>query len=84
MQKQGDQQALYEKLKQSTQSLFFKRYTAMGIKEGLFSDSAGALGKLHDTLVEAAYPELIGRNIIPLCQQLRLWSVFRLKTDAVA
>src|SRR4030066_2213500 len=36
----------------------------MGVREGLFSDAAGALGRLHDTLVQAAYPEMISRNII--------------------
>jgi hypothetical protein len=38
---------------------FLKRYCEAGIKEGLFSDSISALGRLHDTLVQAAYPEMI-------------------------
>ncbi len=84
MQKQDEQRALYEKLKQSTTSPFFKRYTAMGIREGLFSDSAGALGKLHDTLVEAAYPELIGRNIINVMPTSEALERFPLDADAVA
>jgi len=43
---------------------FLKRYCEVGVKEGLFSDSVSALGRLHDTLVQAAYPEMIGRGII--------------------
>jgi len=84
MQKQGEQRILYEKLKQSNTSPWFKRYTAVGIKEGLFSDSAGALGKLHDTLVEAAYPELIGRIIINVMPTSEALERFPLDVDAVA
>lgn len=43
---------------------FLKRYCEVGVKEGLFSDTASALGRMHDTLVQAAYPEMIGRGII--------------------
>jgi HK97 family phage major capsid protein len=84
MQKQDEQRALYEKLKQSTSSAFFQRYIAMGIKQGLFSDGAGALGKMHDTLVEAAYPELIGRNIINVMPTTEEMERFPLDVDAVA
>lgn len=42
----------------------FKRYLEVGVKEGLFSDMAGALGKMQSRLVKCAYPELIGRKII--------------------
>lgn len=84
MQKQGEQRALYEQLKTKTESPFFKRYIAMGIKEGLFSDAASALGKMHDALVEAAYPELIGRNIINVKPTSEAMERFPLDTDAVA
>jgi hypothetical protein len=84
MQKQDDQRILYEKLKQQTESPFFKRYVQMGIKEGLFSDSAAALGKMHDSLVQAAFPELIGRNIINVMPTGEAMERFPLDVDAVA
>jgi len=34
------------------------------MREALLSDAAGALGKMHDVVVEAAKPALIGREII--------------------
>jgi hypothetical protein len=40
------------------------QYCRLGMKESIFSDMAGALGKIHDTVVEAATPKLIARNII--------------------
>ncbi len=63
---------------------FLKRYTEVGVKEGLFSDSAGALGKMHDTMVQAAYPELIGRNIIDVMPTSESNERFPLDVDAVA
>jgi hypothetical protein len=49
MAKPNDQREVYEKLKLKTEHPFLKRYVAMGVKEGLFSDSTGALGRMHDT-----------------------------------
>jgi len=43
---------------------FFQRYTQKGIQEGVLSDQAQALGRMHDVVVEAAKPALIGREII--------------------
>ena len=44
---QGSTRQIYEGLKPKMSSHpFMKRYTEMGIKEGLFSDSTGALGPL--------------------------------------
>jgi hypothetical protein len=54
-----EQRQAYEQLKQRTEHPFFKRYVQMGVKEGLFSDMVGALGRMHDTLVQSAWPELI-------------------------
>lgn len=34
------------------------------LKEGILSDIAGALGKMHDVVVEAAKPNLIGRELV--------------------
>jgi len=65
MQKDGEAKHLYEELRtKAVAHPFFKRYCEVGVKEGLFSDMIGALGRMHDTLVEAAYPEMIGRNIM--------------------
>ncbi len=63
---------------------FLKRYCEVGIKEGLFSDSAQALGRLHDTLVEAAYPEMIGRDIITVMPTTEPMERFPLDEKAVA
>jgi HK97 family phage major capsid protein len=84
MAKPNDQHEVYEKLKLKTEHPFLKRYAAMGIKEGLFSDMTGALGRMHDTLVQAAYPELIGRNIINVKPTSETMERFPLDVDAVA
>jgi HK97 family phage major capsid protein len=84
MQKHGEQREIYEKLKQSNTSPFLKRYATLGVKEGLFSDTVGALGKMHDTLVEAAYPEQIGRNIINVMPTNEPLERFPLDSTAVA
>jgi len=39
-------------------------FTQRYLKEGLFSDMAGALGAMHKQVVEAAKPNLIGREMI--------------------
>ncbi len=84
MEKPNDQRELYEKLKLKTDHPFMKRYVQMGIKENLFSDMTGALGRMHDTLVQAAFPELIGRNIITVMPTTEPMERFPLDTDAVA
>jgi hypothetical protein len=63
---------------------FMKRYAEVGIKEGLFSDSIGALGKMHDTLVQAAQPNLIGRSIINVLPTTEQMERFPLDEEAVA
>ncbi|MCW4006166.1 MAG: phage major capsid protein [Candidatus Bathyarchaeota archaeon] len=63
---------------------FLKRYCEVGVKEGLFSDSIGALGRLHDTLVQAAYPEMIGRSIITVMPTTEAMERFPLDEKAVA
>ncbi len=84
MAKSCDQREVYEKLKLKTEHPFMKRYVTMGIKEGLFSDVTGALGTMHDTLVQAAFPELIGRNIITVMPTSETMERFPLDTEAVA
>ncbi len=63
MAKQGDQREVYEKIKQKVDHPFLKRYVQMGVKEGFFSDMVNALGIMHDTMIDAAWPELIGRSV---------------------
>jgi hypothetical protein len=63
---------------------FLKRYCEAGLKERLFSDMAGALGRMHDTLVEAANPEMIGRDINTVRPTTETMERFPLDEKAVA
>jgi hypothetical protein len=63
---------------------FLRRYCDVGVKEGLFGDTTGALGRMHDTLVEAAYPEMIGRDIINVNLTKETMERFPLDEKAVA
>ncbi len=84
MQKNSEQKQVYEQLKQKAEHPFVKRYVQMGIKEGFFSDMASALGRMHDTLVPAAWPALIGRSIINVMPTTEAMERFPLDSDAVA
>ena len=85
MARDSEEKELYEKLKEKAASHpFVKRYCAAGIKEGFFSDMTGALGRMHDTLVEAAWPELIGRNVINVRPTTEVLERFPLDVGAVA
>jgi HK97 family phage major capsid protein len=85
MAKDTEHKQIYEKLKEKAETHpFFKRYFEVGVKEGLFSDMVGAIGRMHDTLVEAAYPELIGRSIITVRQTTEPLERFPLDEKAVA
>ena len=85
MQQDGEFRLLVEGLKRkATVHPFFKRYTEVGVREGLFSDMIGAIGKMYDTLVECAYPELIGRNIITVRPTTESMERFPLDAKAVA
>ncbi len=82
---EGSTRQIYEALKPKMSSHpFMKRYTETGIKEGLFSDSTGALGKMHDTLVAVALPNCIGRSIINVLPTTEAMERFPLDTDAIA
>jgi HK97 family phage major capsid protein len=72
-----------QKIKANTHP-FLKRYCEMGVKEGLFSDSAGAIGRLHDTIVQAAYPDMIGRDIINVLPTTEALERFPLDQKAIA
>jgi len=85
MKKDNEHKQFYESLKEKAVSHpFFKRYAEIGVREGLFSDMVGALGRMHDTLVEAAFPELIGRNIINVRPTTETMERFPLDVKGVA
>jgi hypothetical protein len=85
MQKNNEQKQVYEQLKTKVeQNPFLKRYVALGVKEGFFSDSANALGHMHDIVVDAAWPEMIGRNIINVMPTSEALERFPLDGGAVA
>jgi HK97 family phage major capsid protein len=84
MAKPSEQREIYEKLSQRSDQPFFKRYAQVGVKEGFFSDMAGALGRMHDTLVPAAWPAMIGRQIIDVRPTSEAMERFPIDAGAVA
>jgi len=85
MQKDNDQKHAYEELKRKAETNpFLKRYVHMGVKEGLFSDSANPLGLMHDTMVDAAWSEQIGRSLINVKPTSEALERFPLDEGAVA
>ncbi|HEY4674718.1 MAG TPA: phage major capsid protein [Candidatus Bathyarchaeia archaeon] len=85
MQRDGEFKQSMESLRQKAfVHPFLKRYCDVGVREGLFSDMANALGRMHDTLVEAAYPEMIGRNITTVRTTTETMERFPLDEKAVA
>ena len=51
-------------LEKAKSNPFISRYQSQLMKEGILSDMAGALGRMHDVVIDAAKPALIGREII--------------------
>jgi HK97 family phage major capsid protein len=85
MQKDGEFKEHVEDLRHKADvHPFLKRYCEAGVREGLFSDAVGAIGRLHDTLVQAAYPEMIGRGIITVRPTTQAMERFPLDEKAVA
>ena len=85
MQKDGEFKEHIENLRHKANvHPFLKRYCEVGVREGLFSDAVGAIGRLHDTLVQAAYPEMIGRSIITVRPTTEAMERFPLDEKAVA
>jgi HK97 family phage major capsid protein len=85
MQKDGEFKEHVETLRhKATVHPFLKRYCEVGVREGLFSDAVSAIGRLHDTLVQAAYPEMIGRGIITVRPTTEAMERFPLDEKAVA
>jgi len=54
------QASLSERIELARRNPFYQRV----MKEALISDMAGALGRMHDVVIEAAKPALIGREMI--------------------
>jgi HK97 family phage major capsid protein len=85
IQRDGEFKQQMENLRHKTSvHPFLKRYCERGVREGFFSDASGALGRLHDTLVQAAYPEMIGRSIITVMPTSEAMERFPLDEKAVA
>jgi len=85
MQKDGEFKEHIENLRHKANvHPFLKRYCEVGVREGLFSDAVSAIGRLHDTLVQAAYPEMIGRGIITVRPTTEAMERFPLDEKAVA
>jgi HK97 family phage major capsid protein len=85
MQKDGEFKEHVENLRHKANvHPFLKRYCEIGVREGLFSDAVSAIGRLHDTLVQAAYPEMIGRGIITVRPTTEAMERFPLDEKAVA
>jgi HK97 family phage major capsid protein len=85
MQRDGEFKEHIENLRHKTSvHPFLKRYCEVGVREGLFSDTVSALGRLHDTLVQAAYPEMIGRGVITVRPTTEAMERFPLDEKAVA
>ncbi|RJS82629.1 hypothetical protein CW707_00405, partial [Candidatus Bathyarchaeota archaeon] len=85
MQKDGEFKEHVESLRhKAAVHPFLRRYCEVGVKEGFFSDVISALGRMHDTLVQAAYPEMIGRNIITVRPTTETMERFPLDEKAVA
>jgi HK97 family phage major capsid protein len=85
MQKDGEFKEHVEDLRHKADvHPFLKRYCEAGVREGLFSDAVGAIGRLHDTLVQAAYPEMIGRGVITVRPTTQAMERFPLDEKAVA
>ena len=57
-----------EMRKRIEENLFCQRYRDLGVKECLFSDMVAAVGHLKQQIVQLAYPEFIGREIITVEQ----------------
>jgi HK97 family phage major capsid protein len=63
---------------------FLKRYCEVAVRERLFSDATGALGHMHDTLVQAANPEMTGRDTISVMPTTETMERFPLDEKAIA
>jgi len=81
----GDYKKEFEQKTQlASQNPFCKNYLKLGLREGLLSDMAGALGKIHDTVVRAAIPNFMAREIIDVRTTTEALERFPLEKESVA
>jgi len=81
----GDYKKEFEQKTQlACQNPFCKNYLRLGLREGLLSDMAGALGKIHDTVVRAAIPNFMAREIIDVRTTTEALERFPLEKESVA
>ena len=81
------QKEIEQSAQRAAGNAFVNQYCKLGMKEGLFSDMAGALGAMHDIVVEAAKPNLIARQIIdtrPTTEALERFTKAKKSTAYVA
>jgi len=63
---------------------FCHQYMKQGMKEGILSDMAGALGAIHDQVVRAAIPNFIAREIVDVRTTTETLERFPLEKESVA
>jgi len=57
-----------KEISQSSQKAMANPFFQRVMKEALLSDSSLALGKVHDAVIEAALPELVGRELVQIIE----------------
>jgi len=81
----GDYKKEFEQKTQlACRNPFCKNYLKLGLREGILSDMAGALGKIHDTVVRAAIPNFMAREIIDVRTTTEALERFPLEKESVA
>jgi len=81
----GDYKKEFEQKTQlACQNPFCKNYLKLGLREGILSDMAGALGKIHDTVIQAAIPNFMAREIIDVRTTTEALERFPLEKESVA
>jgi len=81
----GDYKKEFEqKVQLAYQNPFCRNYLKVGLREGILSDMAGALGKIHDTVVRAAIPNFIAREVIDVRTTTEALERFPLEKESVA
>jgi len=73
-----------QKTQLACQNPFCKNYLKLGLREGILSDMAGALGKIHDTVVRATIPNFMAREIIDVRTTTEALERFPLEKESVA
>jgi len=71
-------------VQQAYKNPFCHQYLKQGMKEGILSDMAGALGAIHDQVVRAAIPNFIAREIVDVRTTQETLERFPLEKESVA